>query len=157
MHTNPDDKNVSSETVKEYLSMSYRLFGNSMPLITSCYGSDKMIGFIQNDGCMTKQLRLGRYRISLEFYHPINDADEFIPGAGLAVQQSENELIFLGYGYRATIETANPGRQLDFLSLEKGTYDKDAGCIRYMHLNGDEQRIQMEEKPTILKASYYEF
>ncbi|RHP36319.1 DUF5597 domain-containing protein [Lachnotalea sp. AF33-28] len=157
MHTNPDDKNVSSKTVKEYLSMSYRLLGNSMPLIAGCYGSDKMIGFIQNDGCMTKQIRLGRYLISLEFYHPINDVDEFIPGAGLAIQQSENELIFLGYGYRANIETADPGRQLDFLSLEKGTFDKDTGCIRYMHLNGDEQRIQMEEKPTILKASYYEF
>ena len=41
---------------------------------------------------------------------------------------------------------------MDFLSLEKGAFDKDTGCIRYMHLNGDEQRIQMEEKANHIKS-----
>ena len=69
---------------------------------------------------MTKQIRLGRYLISLEFYHPINDVDEFIPGAGLAIQQSENELIFLGYGYRANIETTRPRQAIGLPVTGKG-------------------------------------
>lgn len=157
IHTNMNDKNVSSEMVKEYLSQSYKLFGNMMPIITNYYGTDKMIGFTQNDGYMTKHIKLGKFQIVIEFYHQINDDNEFIPGAGIVIQKSENELIFIGYGYRAYLETTNTGKQLDFLSLEKGVYDKSANWIKCMHLNGDEQHIQMEEKPTILKALYYEF
>lgn len=156
-HTNADDKNVSNEMVQEYLSQSYELFGNMMPIITEYYGTDQMIGFAQSDGYMTKHIKLGKYRIVVEFYHQINDDNEFIPGAGIAIQKSENELIFIGYGYRAYLETTNTGKQLDFLSLEKGTYDEQANWIKAMHLNGDEQHIRMEEKPTILKALYYEF
>ena len=51
----------------------------------------------------------------------------------------------------------NPGKQLDFLSLEKGFFDEEANWVNYMDLNGDEQHIQMEEKVTILKAVFYEF
>jgi hypothetical protein len=156
-HTNTNDKNVSSERVKEYLSQSYNLFANMMPIITKYYGTDKMIGFVQNANYMTKHIKLGKYQIIIEFYHQINDDNEFIPGAGIIIQKSENELIFIGYGYRACLETLNINKQLDYLSLEKGVYDKNANWIKYMHLNGDEQHIQMEEKPTILKALYYEF
>ena len=157
IHTNPNDKNVSGEAVKEFLSKSYKLLGNMMPIITKFYGTDKMIGFTQNCGHMTKHVRLGKYQISVEFYHQIHDDNEFIPGAGIVIQNSENELIFIGYGYRAYPETVNISKQLDFLSLEKGTYDETGNWITYMRLNGDEQYIRMEEKPTIVKALYYEF
>ena len=157
IHTNSEDKNVSSETVKEFLTQSYKLFGNMMPVITKCYGTDKMIGFNQDCGHMTKHLRLGKYQIAIEFYHPVQDDNGYIPGAGIVIQNSENELIFAGYGYRAYPETINAGKQLDFLSLEKGTYDENGNWIRSMYLNGDEQYIRMEEEPAILKALYYEF
>ncbi len=157
VHTNANDKNVSSEKVKEYLSESYELFENMMPIITTYYGTDKMIGFNQNNDYMTRHIKLGNYQITIEFYHQMNDDNEYIPGAGVVIQQSENELMFIGYGYRAYLETRHTSKQLDFLSLEKGTYDASGNWITYMHLNGDEQHIQMEEKPTILKACYYEF
>lgn len=157
IHTDAADKNVSSEMMKEYLALSYKMLGNMMPLITKCYGTDKMIGFAQTDIHMTKHIRLGKYQITVEFYHGIDDAGEFIPGAGIVIQQSENELLFIGYGYRAGLETGNTGMQLDYLSLEKGFYNEKAEWIRTMALNGDEQHIRMEEKPTILRAVYYEF
>ena len=118
MHTDSADKNVSSELVKEYLSQSYKLLGNMMPIISEY---------------------------------------EFIPAAGIIMERDENELIFAGYGYRAYLNTVNPGKQLDFLSLEKGFFDEEANWVNYMDLNGDEQHIQMEEKVTILKAVFYEF
>lgn len=157
LHTDPNDKNVSGETVKEFLSQSYQLFGNMMPIITKFYGTDRMIGFTQDFGHMTKYVKLGKYRIAIEFYHQVRDDNGFIPGAGIIIQNSENELIFMGFGYRAYPETTNTGKQLDFLSLEKGTYDEKCNWKKYMHLNGDEQYIRMEEKPTVLKALYYEF
>ena len=157
LHTNMNDKNVSSEKVQEYLSESYKLFGNMMPLITARYGTTSMIGFAQNGSPMTKHIQLGAYWITVEFYHAIQDDDACIPGAGIVIQTSEHELIFMGYGYRAYLQPANPNKQLDFLSLEKGTYDEASNWVTHMHLNGDEQHIQMEEKPTVLKALYYEF
>lgn len=157
LHTDPEDKNVSGEMVKEYLSLSYKLFGNMIPVLTAYYGTDQMTGFTQNTGQMTALVVLGDYRINIEFYHRIDDDNEFIPGAGIIIAESRQNLIFIGYGYRAHVETKNPGKQLDFLSLEKGVYDENADWIRYMTLNGDEQHIRMEEKPVILRAAYYEF
>ncbi len=157
MHTDSADKNVSSELVKEYLSQSYKLLGNMMPIISEYYGTDKMTGFSQDESRMSKQIKLGKYQISIEFYHRIDDENEFIPAAGIIMERDENELIFAGYGYRAYLNTVNPGKQLDFLSLEKGFFDEEANWVNYMDLNGDEQHIQMEEKVTILKAVFYEF
>lgn len=157
MHTDASDKNVSGEMVQNYLSQSYQLLGNMMPLITGFYGTDKMIGFVQNSGYMTKHIKLGKYQIAVEFYHPIQDDNEFMPGAGIMIQYHENEFIFLGYGYRACLETTDAGKQLDFLSLEKGSYDANGEWIKFMDLNGDEQHVQMEETPTVLRALYYEF
>ena len=157
IHTNSNDKNVSSEAVKEYLSQSYQMFSDMMPIITKNYGTDKMIGFAQDSTYMTNHIQLGNFRIKVEYYHQINEDNEFIPGAGIAILESENKLIFIGYGYRAYLETTNLNKQLDFLSLEKGTYDQKAKWVKHMVLNGDEQHIQMEETPTILQASYYEF
>lgn len=157
IHTDPNDKNVSSEAVKEYLSQSYQMFSDMMPIITKNYGTDKMIGFAQDSTYMTNHIQLGNFRIKVEYYHQINEDNEFIPGAGIAILESENKLIFIGYGYRAYLETTNLNKQLDFLSLEKGTYDQKAKWVKHMVLNGDEQHIQMEETPTILQASYYEF
>ena len=143
--------------VKDYLAQSYRLFANMMPLITQFYGTDKMIGFVQRNLQMIKHIRLGKYQITLEFYHEINDENKYIPSAGIIIEKDENELIFLGYGYRAYLETVNPGKQLDYLSLEKGTYDEKCNWKKSMDLNGDEQYIRMEETPTVLNAVYYEF
>ena len=157
IHTNPGDKNVSSEMIKEYLAQSYRLFGNMMPMILECYGTDRIIGFSQDAGCMSKHVKLGKYQILLEFYHQIDEGNGFIPGAGIILEADENELIFIGYGYRASLETANTGKQLDFLSLEKGYFEEGANWNKYMDLNGDEQHIQMEEKVTALRAVFYEF
>lgn len=157
IHTDSNDKNVSSEMMKEYLSLSYGMISNMMPIISDYYGTSNMIGFSQHVGQMTDHIRFGNYRISVEYYHQIDDDNEFIPGAGIAIQKSENEFLFMGYGYRANIETVHEGKQLDFLYLEKGTYDGNAVWIPYMILNGDEQHIQMEEKPTVLQAVYYEF
>lgn len=157
LHTNVADKNVSSEMIKEYLSHSYKLLGNMMPVILECYGTDKMIGFSQDTSHMLKHIKLGKYQILIEFYHQIDDGNEFIPAAGIVMERDANELIFIGYGYRAYLKTMNTGKQLDFLSLEKGSFDEKANWIKYMDLNGDEQHIQMEEKVTILKAVYYEF
>ena len=148
---------MSSELVKEYLSQSYKLLGNMMPIISEYYGTDKMTGFSQDESRMSKQIKLGKYQISIEFYHRIDDENEFIPAAGIIMERDENELIFAGYGYRAYLNTVNPGKQLDFLSLEKGFFDEEANWVNYMDLNGDEQHIQMEEKVTILKAVFYEF
>jgi hypothetical protein len=106
---------------------------------------------------MRSQLEIGNYKVSIEYYHLVSDDNDFIPGAGVVLLKNEQELIFIGYGYRAYIETTDKNKQIDFLSLEKGAYDCNATWKTYMHLNGDEQRIQMEEKPTIVKALYYEF
>lgn len=157
LHTDAADTNVSSEMIKEYLSQSYKLLGNMMPVILECYGTDKMTGFSQDIGNMSKHIQLGKYQILIEFYHPINDGNEFIPGAGIIIERNSGELIFIGYGYRAYLKTTATGKQLDFLSLEKGYFDENADWVKYMDLNGDEQRIQMEEKVTVLKAFFYEF
>lgn len=157
LHTNSADKNVSCEMVKEYLSQSYKLLRNMMPVILECYGTDKMTGFSQDAIRMSKHLKLGKYQILIEFYHQIDEENEFIPAAGIIIERDENELLFIGYGYRAYLKTINKGKQLDFLSLEKGFFDQDANWNKYMDLNGDEQHVQMEEKVTILKAKYYEF
>lgn len=157
IHTDSNDKNVSSKLVEEYLSDSYKMFGNMQSIITQYYGTQKMIGFVQNEGSMCKHIRLGKYRIKIEYYHKIGDDNTFIPAAGIIIQEAEEKLIFLGYGYRAYLETTNTGKQLDFLSLEKGVYEDNANWVKHMDLNGDEQHIRMEEKPTILKAVFYEF
>ena len=157
IHTDSSDKNVSSKLVEEFLSESYRILANMQPVITKYYGTEQMIGFVQNDGNMCKHIRFGKYQIKIEYYHQIDDDNVFIPAAGMIIQENENDLIFLGYGYRAYLETTNKGKQLDFLSLEKGEYDHSSNWVKYMDLNGDEQHIRMEEKPTILKALFYEF
>ncbi len=157
IHTNSSDKNVSNETVKDLLAKSYQIFRNAMPLITKFYATDKMIGFVQEEGQMAKHIKLGNFFIELEFYHAIEDDNNYIPGAGIVINMCEDELVFLGYGYRACVSTLNQGKQLDFLLLEKGTFDKNHNWKKYMYLNGDEQRIQMEEEPTALRAVFYEF
>ena len=95
--------------------------------------------------------------MTVEFYHKINENNEFIPGAGIVIQISEDELLFIGYGYKAELESLTVGKQSDFLSLEKGNYDENYKWIKYMDLNGDEQYIRMEEEPTLLRVFCYEF
>lgn len=157
IHTDSKDKNVSSPVVKEYLAQSYRLLGNMLPVITGHYGDGKMTGFVQGCGEKEKQLELGGCRLTIQFYHSVNDDDEFLPAAGIIIQAGEYEWIFAGYGYRACLDAAESGKQLDFLALEKGHYDEKANWIKDMDLNGDEQQVQMEEKPTAVRAWYYEF
>lgn len=157
MHTDANDKNVSNKLVEEFLADSYRMFSNMVSIITKYYGTNRMIGFVQNEGNMSKHIKFDKYEITIEYYHPIEDDNMFIPAAGVIIQEAENNLIFLGYGYRAYIETTNVGKQLDFLSLEKGAYDSCSNWDKFMDLNGDEQYIRMEEKPTILRATFYEF
>lgn len=149
-----------AEHIERAGNHSLKKAGNNremMPVVTKYYGTDKMIGLVQNAGCMTKRIRLGKYRMAVEFYHEIDDGNEYIPGAGTVIQQSGEELLFIGYGYRICPETETAGKQMDYLSLEKGAYDENAKWVPYMVLNGDEQRIQMEERPTVLRAVFYEF
>ena len=157
LHADINDKNVSSEAVKDYLSKSYRLFNHMIPIITKYYGTDKMTGFSQKEGESKYKCHIGKYVLNIEFYHKIDDNNEFIPGAGMIIQIAADELLFIGYGYRVELESLNEGKQLDFLSLEKGTYDEYCNWKVYMDLNGDEQYIRLEEEPSIIKASCYEF
>lgn len=157
LHTDVNDKNVSSEAVKDYLSKSYRLFNHIIPIITNYYGRDKMIGFSQKEGESEYKCHIGKYALKVEFYHKIDDNNEFIPGAGMVIQIAADELLFIGYGYRVELESLNEGKQVDFLSLEKGIYDENCNWKAYMDLNGDEQYIRLEEEPSIIKASFYEF
>lgn len=157
LHTDINDKNVSSEAVKDYLSKSYRLFNHMIPIITKSYGTDKMTGFSQKVGESEYKCHIGKYALKVEFYHKIDDNNEFIPGAGMIIQIATDELLFIGYGYRVELEILNEGKQVDFLSLEKGTYDEYCNWKKYMDLNGDEQYIRLEEEPSIIKASFYEF
>ena len=157
LHTDINDKNVSSEAVKDYLSKSYRLFNHMIPIITKSYGTDKMTGFSQKVGESEYKCHIGKYALKVEFYHKIDDNNEFIPGAGMVIQIAADELLFIGYGYRVELESLNEGKQLDFLSLEKGIYDEYCNWKAYMDLNGDEQYIRLEEEPSIIKASCYEF
>ena len=157
LHTDINDKNVSSEAVKDYLSKSYRLFNHMIPIITKSYGTDKMTGFSQKVGESEYKCHIGKYALKVEFYHKIDDNNEFIPGAGMVIQIAADELLFIGYGYRVELESLNEGKQVDFLSLEKGIYDENCNWKAYMDLNGDEQHIRLEEEPSIIKASFYEF
>lgn len=157
LHTDVNDKNVSSEAVKDYLSKSYRLFNHMIPIITKYYGTDKITGFSQKEGESEYKCHIGKYALKVEFYHKIDDNNEFIPGAGMVIQIATDELLFIGYGYRVELESLNEGKQLDFLSLEKGIYDENCNWKKYMDLNGDEQYIRLEEEPSIIKASFYEF
>ena len=157
LHTDVNDKNVSSEAVKDYLSKSYRLFNHMIPIITKSYGTDKMTGFSQKVGESEYKCHIGKYALKVEFYHKIDDNNEFIPGAGMVIQIAADELLFIGYGYRVELESLNEGKQVDFLSLEKGIYDENCNWKAYMDLNGDEQYIRLEEEPSIIKASFYEF
>ena len=157
LHTDVNDKNVSSEAVKDYLSKSYRLFNHMIPIITKSYGTDKMTGFSQKVGESEYKCHIGKYALRVEFYHKIDDNNEFIPGAGMVIQIAADELLFIGYGYRVELESLNEGKQVDFLSLEKGIYDENCNWKAYMDLNGDEQYIRLEEEPSIIKASFYEF
>ena len=116
-----------------------------------------MTGFVQGCGEKEKQLELGGCRLTIQFYHSVNDDDEFLPAAGIIIQAGEYEWIFAGYGYRACLDAAESGKQLDFLALEKGHYDEKANWIKDIALNGDEQQVQMEEKPTAVRTWYYEF
>ena len=157
LHADINDKNVSSEAVKDYLSKSYRLFNHMIPIITKYYGTDKMTGFSQKEGESKYKCHIGKYVLNIEFYHKIDDNNEFIPGAGMVIQIATDELLFIGYGYRVELESLNEGKQVDFLSLEKGTYDEYCNWKKYMDLNGDEQYIRLEEEPSIIKTSCYEF
>ena len=157
IHTNFSDKNVSSEMIQNYLADSYRTFSNMMPILSLYYGTDKMVGFAQDELHGNKILTLGKYRFNIEFYHNVDDNNEYIPGAGIAILVNDSELIFMGYGYKANVETKTSGKKLDFLSLTKGIYDENACWIETMFLNGDEQHVQMEETVTILRAEFYEY
>lgn len=151
------DKNVSSEKILEYLSESYQLIGNMMPILTSYYGTDDMTGFTQHQGETARIISLGEYRIQLNFYHAIDDSEEYVPAAGIIIKEAEDRLLFAGYGYRAEVEKIGSVKQLDYLSLEKGTFSENGEWLKFLDCNGDEQNIRMEEKPTVLRAEYYEF
>lgn len=56
---------------KDYLSLSYQALGNMASILLRCYGTSRMIGFTQDAHHMTKQLRLGKYQISLDFTIPL--------------------------------------------------------------------------------------
>ncbi len=156
-HTDMSDKNVSSEKILEYLSESYQLIGNMMPILTSYYGTDDMTGFTQHQGETARIISLGEYRIRLNFYHAIDDSEEYVPAAGIIIKEAEDRLLFAGYGYRAEVEKIGSVKQLDYLSLEKGTFSENGEWLKFLDCNGDEQNIRMEEKPTVLRAEYYEF
>ena len=156
-HTDSSDKNVSSEKILDYLAESYKLIGNMMPVLTKYYGTDDMTGFTQHQGEMTRIICLGEYRIRLYFYHRIDDDEEYIPAAGIILKEADNKLLFAGYGYRAEVEKIDSEKQLDYLSLEKGTFNENADWIKLLDCNGDEQNIRMEEKPTILRVWSYEY
>lgn len=156
-HTDSSDKNVSNDRILEYLSESYRLIGNMMPVLINYYGTDHMTGFTQHQGEMARIICLGEFRIRLNFYHAIDDSEEYIPAAGIIIKEADDRLMFVGYGYRAEVEKIASTKQLDYLSLEKGTFNEDGDWVKFLDCNGDEQNIRMEEKPTVLKAQYYEF
>ena len=120
-----------------------------LPIIAEYYGTNNIKGFAQKEGEISRQLRLDKYLLTVEFYHNINENNEFIPGAGIVIQISEDD--------KAELESLTEGKQFDFLSLEKGNYDENHKWIKYMDLNGDEQYIRMEEEPTLLRIFCYEF
>ena len=156
-HTNPSDKNVSSPQIKVYLSESYKMMQALMPYILKAYEENRIYGFCQVEGQMGEDLSVGKYRMHIKYYHPVEDGSEWMPGAGLVIELADGELLFAGYGYRAELSLANGDKTLDYLSLEKGNFDQNQEWHCDMHLNGDEQHIRMEELPTVLRARYYEF
>ena len=93
----------------------------------------------------------------MNFYHTIDDSEEYVPAAGIIIKEDEDRLLFAGYGYRAEVEKIGSVKQLDYLSLEKGTFSENGEWLKFLDCNGDEQNIRMEEKPTVLRAEYYEF
>lgn len=159
IHTNASDTNVSSPVIKDYLAQSYEMISRMMPMLTERYGSENLLGFYQEEGRSSSQFSYGNYRIRIEYYHEVNDDNAYIPGAGmlLAGGSLEDAMLFVGYGYKAYVEPLDAQKQIDFLTLEKGIITENGEFQTRMWLNGDEQHVQMEEEPTVVKVQFYEY
>ena len=155
-HSDVNDLNVSNVTIADYLAMSYMYLKNMIPTLSRGYGTKNLRGFCQKNGMKTTTLTIEEYQIDITFYHSIDENNKIIPGAGI-VLLSEKYLYFCGYGYRASVKINNDYKELDFLLLEKGAFNNNGEWERRMILNGDEQYIRMEERPTIIRASFFEY
>jgi len=157
IHTDPNDKNVSSMAVKKYLSMSYKIFQNAMPTLCKKYGTQEIQGFAQKEQCLSESFQLGEYQIEVAYYHEINTIDEYIPAAGIVLREAPDRLIFIGYGFRARVCLASGNQSLDFISIENGYYDDTSRWHKELELNGDEQHIQMREEPSVLRVEFFRY
>lgn len=135
-----------SQNIGQYAKLN-ELLTQIMPEITQLYGTNRLQASAkENAEC--EMLSFGNIGFRVSYRHPIIRCRE---GACLIAQTKENEFLILGCGCYAepfSMDEENP--YLEYLSLEEG-YMRDGVWKMLRKLNGDEERIVIDE-PTILRV-----
>jgi len=153
---------VQSEAMKRagvdvgrMLGRSYRLLKEMMPILTRCYGTDRMTGVLQF-GPNVQALELGGYVLRITFSRPVLDDADF-PGAGILIAESDREYIVAGHGFSVDF-LAKPGDlpHVEFLAIEEGVY-REGAWVPGRRLNGDEYGVRLGAEPGVIRVSVFSY
>ena len=112
-------------------SKSYEVLKELIPIITKYQGSGKMRGVHLTKEEQDVSFELGGYNISLKIQNT-ND-----PSFGLVIQTQDQEFLFVGMNYKATISQTK-GKQIAYIDQVLEGRFVDGEWVEGRWLNGDE-------------------
>lgn len=130
------------------------LLSGLMPVLTSCYGTDRMDALIEENP-EVQTMYFENVSISASF----EIGGKSITGAGalLAAEAAQDEFYLMGYGVLPEIRSMDPKKPYcEFLSIEEGEFVDGKWVMRRL-LNGDEEHIRFSGIPTVLRIRIHRF
>ena len=133
----------------DYLSESYALLQSIEPLLLEYRGTPEMKGFTRCERQLGCVLPFRKYNLRVQYLPHGEDSPK---GGGLAIQLSEDEFLICGMNFEITPLVKNNDRgRAEVISITEGRYE-NGEWVPQRRLNGDEFRVQMEQRPGIVKV-----
>lgn len=139
---------ASVASVSDPLATSYEILGELAPAITRSNGAGRMAGILQT-GAQKESIKLGDYRISIEFPAARRAATAIaVPGRaqsqvsesgyGLIINTAPDEFLVAGSGFTLRFAADSPGPQTARIaSIDEGRF-MNGKWVPGRRLNGDE-------------------
>ena len=151
---NIDFSAFSDEGSDIYLPASYDVLNQMMPLIIKYRGTGKLHGFYHFDTDSGKILSFSKYDVLISYGPSINALP---PAGGAVLEVSEDEFYVFGTNFSADfLPKKSEDIHVEYLRIEEGCF-KDGEWVRGRILNGDEQHVQLNPMPGIIRVKLFKY
>jgi hypothetical protein len=144
----------------EALAASYEVLQPLLPLIEKYQYTGRLFSVVQGvDFANTIYLgnrlaAVAYYTPQFRFAPPASPGVEGRRGGGVIIKLAPDDYVIAGFGFRLEFqELQGPPRGPEFLSLEQGTFHGTQWVAEKV-LNGDELRVDLLQKPEILRVRF---